>query len=121
MLNMKKCTFCQIIKKEAPANIVSSDDCCVVFHPLDPVVNGQILVVPKKHYENIFDINTEVLKKLILVCKKVAKDMVKKEKATGVNILHASGKDAQQSVSHFHFHVIPRYKNDGLDLWLKNI
>lgn len=37
--------------------------------------------------------------------------------ATGVNILNASGKDAQQSVFHLHYHVVPRYKNDGLDLW----
>ena len=36
---------------------------------------------------------------------------------TGVNLLHAAGKDAQQSVFHFHLHVIPRYNNDGLDLW----
>lgn len=39
--------------------------------------------------------------------------------ATGINILHASGKDAQQSVFHFHIHIVPRYPNDGLDLWIK--
>jgi hypothetical protein len=40
--------------------------------------------------------------------------------ATGVNLLHAIGRDAKQSVLHFHIHVIPRYLRDGLELWLKN-
>jgi histidine triad (HIT) family protein len=40
-----------------------------------------------------------------------------KLEATGINIVNASGKDAQQSVEHIHFHVVPRYKDDGLDLW----
>ncbi|MGB6881751.1 MAG: HIT domain-containing protein, partial [Microgenomates group bacterium] len=44
---------------------------------------------------------------------------VKENHATGINILNASGKDAQQSVFHLHFHLVPRYLNDGLDMWIK--
>jgi histidine triad (HIT) family protein len=44
-------------------------------------------------------------------------DLMAKHEATGINLLHATGKDAQQSIFHFHLHVVPRYPQDGLDLW----
>jgi histidine triad (HIT) family protein len=117
---MTDCIFCKIIKKEVPADIFFEDETGIVFTPLNPITKGHILVVPKTHSENIFDIDEEVLKSLITTSKKVAIDTVKKHNATGVNLLHASGTDAQQSVFHFHLHIVPRYPNDGLDLWLKN-
>jgi len=117
---MQDCIFCKIIKKESPANIVFKDDVCFVFSPLDPITKGHVLIVPKVHSKNIFDIDANVLAQLITITQKVAHDIVDKNKATGVNLLHASGKDAQQSIFHFHFHLVPRYPDDGLDLWLKN-
>ena len=117
---MEDCIFCKIIKKEVPASVSFEDDLCIVFNPLDQITRGHVLVVPKNHFQDIFDIDADILKKLILISKKMANDIVKREKATGVNILHASGKDAQQSAPHFHLHIVPRYPDDGLDLWLKN-
>lgn len=117
---MKDCIFCKIIKKEMPAEVSLENDSYIVFNPLDQITRGHVLVVSKNHFQNIFDIDTNTLKKLILISKKIANDIIQREKATGVNILHASGKDAQQSVPHFHLHIVPRYPNDGLDLWLKN-
>ena len=117
---MEDCIFCKIIKKEAPAVVSFEDNSCIVFNPLDQITRGHVLVAPKNHFQDIFDIDAGTLEKLIVISKKMANDIVKREKATGVNILHASGKDAQQSVPHFHLHIVPRYSNDGLDLWLKN-
>lgn len=117
---MKDCIFCKIIKKELKADILFEDQICLVFMPLKQVTKGHILLAPKIHFENIFDIDDEVLKNLVVTGKKIASDIVKKQNATGVNFLHASGKDAQQSIFHFHFHIVPRYPNDGLDLWLRN-
>lgn len=117
---MKDCIFCKIIKKEMPAEVSFENDLCIAFNPLDQATRGHVLIVPKDHFQDIFDIDADTLKELILISKKMANDIVKREKATGVNILHASGKDAQQSVPHFHLHIVPRYPNDGLDLWLKN-
>ena len=115
-----KCIFCEIIHKESKADIIFEDDACLAFKPLHPVSDGHVLVVPKIHAENIFDINPDTLSSVILAVQKLSKDIVKERGATGINFLHASGKDAQQSVPHFHIHIVPRYPNDGLDLWLKN-
>jgi len=51
--------------------------------------------------------------------KTISQKLKEKFNAEGINILHASGKVAQQSCFHFHFHLIPRYKDDGLDTWPK--
>jgi histidine triad (HIT) family protein len=59
------------------------------------------------------------MKALGLKIKELSLKLIRENDATGVNILNASGKDAQQSVMHLHFHIVPRYPNDGLDLWLK--
>lgn len=117
---MGNCVFCKIIKKELPATIVFENDEFLAFSPLEQVTEGHTLVIPKKHFENVFDFESPSLERLMGVAQTVAKGLVEKNGATGVNLLHASGKDAQQSVFHFHLHVVPRYKDDGLDLWLRN-
>jgi len=116
---MESCIFCQINNRKSPATIIFENSKIIVFNPIDPVSKGHTLVVPKEHFENILDIDPSVLKELILVSKDISMELTKKYKATGVNLLQASGKDAGQSVFNFHMHVVPRYKNDGLDLWLR--
>jgi len=120
--NMKNsdCVFCKIINKEIPAEIVYEDNDFLAFKTIEPVSTGHTLVIPKKHAENVLDIEQVTLEKLSGVAQKVAKDLVKRHSATGINLLHAAGKNAQQSVFHFHMHVVPRYENDNLDLWFKN-
>lgn len=116
---MKDCIFCEIVSKKVSAKIVFEDEMVLAFKPLDQISKGHTLVVPKKHFENIFDIDKNTLEKLIAASKDLSEQLVKEDNATGINLLNASGKDAQQSVFHFHFHIVPRYKNDGLDLWLR--
>ncbi len=117
---MKTCIFCEIINKKVPAKIVFEDKEFLAFLPLEQVVMGHTLVIPKTHFENIFDINKDIFERLAGMAKTLAENIVKENTASGINVLHASGKDAQQSVEHFHLHIIPRYQNDGLDLWFKN-
>ena len=74
----------------------------------------------KNHFENIFDIPESELKEIIDTSKKISILLKNKLNADGINILHASGKEAQQSVFHFHIHIVPRYKNDKLDTWPKS-
>jgi histidine triad (HIT) family protein len=115
---MSNCIFCQIIKRQVGAKYVFEDDHVIAFEPSDPVARGHALVVPKHHRENLVDITIESLNEVISVAKLVAIECMANLGATGVNLLHASGEDAQQSIDHFHLHVVPRYPNDGLDLWL---
>ncbi|OQB41609.1 MAG: HIT-like protein [candidate division CPR1 bacterium ADurb.Bin160] len=112
---MKDCIFCKIIKKEVPAYIVYENEFVLAILAKDMEVYGHTLVIPKQHYKDIFDIETHVLKKIISVVKKLSIQYKKNISATGINIFNASGTDAQQSVFHFHIHILPRFSNDGLD------
>jgi histidine triad (HIT) family protein len=117
---MENCIFCKIVKGEIPARKVYETEKVLAFLTIEPIAKGHLLVIPKKHFENIFDTEEDYLKDIISVTKKLANKLKKNMNATGVNILHASGKDAQQSVFHFHLHLVPRYKNDKMDAWPKS-
>lgn len=116
---MKNCIFCKIINKKEPAKIVYENKDVICFLPNKVEVYGHTLIVPKKHYADLYDIPEDVLSKLVKVAKKLALSYRKKINATGANLMHASGIDGEQSVFHFHFHLLPRFKNDGLNTWPK--
>lgn len=113
------CVFCEIIAGKIAVEKVYEDSTSLAFVPKDPVVTGHILVIPKTHVENLFDISQQELAKLGDVTKEMAITLKDAYGAQGVNLLHASGRTAQQSVLHFHYHLIPRYEGDGLDMWIK--
>ena len=117
ILKMKDCIFCKIVNRKAPAKIVYENESVICFLPIKVEVYGHTLIVPKTHYSDLYDIPQKTLCELLKVSKKLASDYKIKIKATGVNLMNASGKDAQQSVFHFHFHLLPRFKDDGLDTW----
>lgn len=117
---MNECIFCKIIKGELPSTKVFENEEYLAIVPIDQVSKGHTLLIPKAHFENIFDIDQTCLEKLAGVSKNLAIDLVDKNQATGINLVNANGLDAQQSVFHFHLHLVPRYPNDGLDLWFKN-
>ncbi|MDP2925935.1 MAG: HIT domain-containing protein [Nanoarchaeota archaeon] len=113
----KECVFCKIIRKETNSYTVYETKDIIAFFPIDSASIGHTLIVPKKHYENIYDIPDNLLKKIIIIAKKVALLYKDKLGINECNIMHASGKNAQQSVMHFHAHLVPRKENDGLNLW----
>ncbi len=114
------CIFCKIAKGEIPSKSIYEDKNVIAFLDINPISKGHTLVIPKNHFENIFDIPESELKEIIDTSKKISILLKNKLNADGINILHASGKEAQQSVFHFHIHIVPRYKNDKLDTWPKS-
>jgi histidine triad (HIT) family protein len=92
---------------------VYEDDDTMAFMDIGPVVKGHTLIIPKAHYERIFDTPPELLQKIIVVVQKVARAVVKGLNADGVNVTQANGRAAGQIVFHIHFHVIPRFETDG--------
>jgi histidine triad (HIT) family protein len=116
---MENCIFCKIVKGELEAKKVHENESVLAFIPKEQVSKGHTLVIPKEHFESIFDIPKNSLAEVMEMSQGLSQKYKTELNATGVNILHASGKDAQQSVFHFHIHVVPRYTNDGLDLWIK--
>ena len=113
----EKCTFCQIIRKEKQAYLVYEDELCIAFLDAYPVNEGHTLVVPKKHYEDIYDIPEDILARIMKVGKKLAMDYREIFHSIGLNIMQSNGTAAKQTVFHFHVHIIPRYQNDGLALF----
>lgn len=114
---MSDCIFCKIVRGEIPARIVYENEKVIAFLDVNPISKGHLLIIPKKHFENIFDIEEDYLKGIITSAKELAKKLKKNLNADGINMLHASGKSAQQSVFHFHIHLVPRYNRDKLDTW----
>ncbi len=113
---MENCIFCKIVHKESASNTIFENEFCIVFTPTNRLTEEHLLVVPKKHDKDIFEIDQATLVELIKVTKTMVDEIVRRGHATGINILHASGKDAHQSVFHFHLHIVPRNPDDGLDI-----
>lgn len=111
------CIFCKIINGEIPCHKVYEDDKVLAFLDIKPLNPGHTLVVPKKHYENIEEINEEELTTLILSIKKIGLLVKEKLGVSGYNVSLNNGKVAGQEVMHLHFHVIPRHEGDGLGPW----
>ena len=114
---MNDCIFCQIIEGKIPCKKIYEDDDVLAFLDIASDSYGHTLVIPKTHCVNILDADLAVLSKVMAAVQKIARHYTEHCGFSGVNILNASGKDAQQSVFHLHFHVIPRAPKDGLDLW----
>ena len=114
---MEECLFCKIVKGELPSSKIYEDEDTLAFLDLFPVNKGHSLVISKEHYETIFDVPAESLAKISSVMKNVADAVKKGVNADGISIAQSNGKDAGQVIPHIHFHIMPRFKDDGLKLW----
>ena len=110
------CLFCKIIRGEIPCYKVYEDDDVLAFLDLNALTEGHTLIIPKKHYDNIFDIPEETLANISKVAKKLSIMYKEKLNCDGINIINANDKSAHQSIFHYHMHIIPRKNNDGIDL-----
>lgn len=110
------CPFCRISTGETRADLVYGDDDVIAFLPLTLHAPAHVLVAPRRHVEAIWELEPALLGRTAAVARELATRM-RALGATGINLLHASGVDAQQSVPHFHLHVLARSPADGLDAW----
>ena len=104
------CAFCKIVRREAPASQVYEDEKVIAFLSIRPVNVGHTLVVPKKHYENIYEISEEEVAHLYKIVKKVAYAVNRAVCAEGIRIVQNNGEAAGQAIFHLHVHVIPMHK-----------
>ena len=115
---MGDCIFCKIANGEIPSNTIFEDDNFRVILDNGPATKGHALVLPKKHYADLFEIPEETLAGAVKTAKKVAANMKDKLGCDGLNLVQNNGAAAGQTVMHFHLHIIPRYENDGQSiLW----
>jgi histidine triad (HIT) family protein len=108
------CIFCKIARKQAPASLVYEDEKVMAFLDIRPLNEGHTLVIPKEHYETIFEIPEELIAHLHKIVKRTALAVKKATEADGISIIQQNGKAANQEVSHLHVHVIPRYEGQKL-------
>ena len=113
------CIFCKIVSGDIPSFKVFEDEHTLVFMDIAKDVDGHMVAIPKKHIKCILDCDTETLSHLMETVKKVSNHCIDVCGYEGVNLLNASGESADQSVSHFHIHIIPRRSGDGIDAWPK--
>lgn len=113
-----KCVFCDIVKNKISSRKVYEDRWVVAFLDANPASPGHLLVIPKKHYKDIFVLPKNEFLRISVAVKKIV-SAYKTAGIGNVNMMNASGKYAQQSVDHFHIHLVPRKKGDGLNMWFK--
>ncbi|MFF0292476.1 HIT family protein [Kitasatospora sp. NPDC004615] len=108
------CVFCGIGRGEAEAHVIAEtpDTLCFLDHL--PATYGHVLVVPKQHFQDLFDIPEKLFQHVMATAKQVANALRDSCGASGINLVHATGRAAHQTVFHFHVHVVPRYDGDSI-------
>lgn len=115
---MENCIFCKIVEGTIPCNKVYEDEHVLSFMDINPINKGHLLVIPKKHYQEVKDYDEETGKFLFNAAVKIEKALrnVKGIKLEGTSFVIANGKAAGQEVFHSHLHIIPRYEHDNMTL-----
>ena len=113
MVDSKDCIFCKIARGEIPSKKVFEDSESFAFLDINPRNPGHTLVIPKKHAETLLNMDEEDTGVLFMNVRKVAGKVMAATKAQGISITQSNGQAAGQLVSHVHFHVIPRFANEG--------
>lgn len=110
------CIFCKIISGEIPSTTLFEDELFKVIMDVSPASKGHCLIIPKEHFENLFDMPNSVGEKVLLLAKNVGKKIQEVTQCDGLNVVQNNGLAAGQTVFHFHMHLIPRYKGDTVSL-----
>jgi histidine triad (HIT) family protein len=106
------CVFCKIVNGDIPAEVFLANDDFIVILDANPKVEGHLLVIPKRHYDNFLVFPLEVYEKFLVT----VKDAVEKLGVKDFNLILNNGKDAGQVVGHLHLHILPRKEGDGFEI-----
>ena len=122
---MSECLFCKIINKEIPSQIIYEDENYLGFLDINPNTEGHALVVPKKHVDNFTNLTNQEAGDLLMAVHKIAPKLAKilgtetyyVALNNGKVVVSEDGQVAGQLIDHVHWHIVPRYQNDGLMHW----
>jgi histidine triad (HIT) family protein len=114
------CVFCAIVEGRSPSWKIYEDENAVAFMDINPATDGHVLVVPRSHIRDLWEIGEQDAANVMTAAVRVGERLKKVLKPDGLNILHATGAAAFQTVFHFHLHLIPRYAGDAIRLpWIR--
>ena len=106
------CAFCAIVRGEAEAEVVFEDDSSLAFLDNRPLFPGHALLIPREHHEAIWDLPDDLLSNLFANARLLSVAVRSAMDAQGAFV--AANNVISQSVPHFHVHVVPRNRKDGL-------
>ena len=112
----ESCLFCKLVKKKSPVSCFYEDERTMAFLAIRPINEGHTLVMPRKHFENIYDLPDEEIVHLFKIVKKVAFAVKESVNAGGITVMQHNGKATGQQIFHVHVHVIPRYEEQELPI-----
>lgn len=104
-----ECIFCKIAKNDMDAFTIYEDDIVKAFLDIHPDANGHTLIIPKKHFKDIDDIDEKTITHIMMVAKKLKKVIISTCGADGMTLIQNNGE--VQEVKHFHLHLKPYYVN----------
>ena len=113
-----ECIFCKIVNNESPSYTIYEDEIVKVFLNINPSSDGHLLIIPKKHFTNLSDIDLDTLNHINKVSKNMYKLLKEKLKIDGLTI--TQNNDYGQEIKHYHMHLTPRYKNDNVEIIYPN-
>jgi histidine triad (HIT) family protein len=110
------CVFCEIVAGRVVAHRLLEDQYTISFLNVAPATVGHALVVPRHHADGLWDLDDDEHAQVARACGRVARLLRVALAPAGVNLVHATGTAAWQSVFHFHVHVVPRYQAEELQV-----
>lgn len=110
---MMDCIFCKLVAGEIPSTRIYEDEETLAFLDIAPIITGHTLVIPKTHFDPLTATPPAILAACMATVQRVAQAQLEALGADGVNVHQANGVAAGQVVPHLHFHVIPRFADDG--------
>ena len=108
MIAKPDCIFCAIVAGRAPAARIAETEHALAFLDLFPAADGHALVIPKTHYENLFEADEETLPDVHRLARLVALAMRRALAPDGLVVFQLNGAAAGQTVFHYHAHLLPR-------------
>lgn len=111
-----QCIFCRLVAGEIPAATVYEDRLTIAFMDIGQVNPGHVLVATKRHAATLFDITPEEAAAVMQTAQRVAQAVRRAFDPPGLTLLQANGREGDQTVFHFHLHVVPRHAQDGISL-----
>ena len=111
-----QCIFCRLVAGDIPAATVYEDRLTIAFMDIGQVNPGHVLVATKRHAATLFDITPEEAAAVMQTAQRVAQAVRRAFDPPGLTLLQANGREGDQTVFHFHLHVVPRHAQDGIAL-----
>ena len=115
----ENCIFCKLAGGEIPTATLYEDEDFRVILDANPAAKGHALIIPKEHYANLYELDDELAGKVLVLAKKMITKLTDILGCDGFNIVQNNGEAAGQTVFHFHMHLIPRFKDDGVGVTWK--